>query len=90
MIAGKLADPWFKVFRKVDLFKVALHEFGHHLGIPDDYGRYGSIMRFGSIEFPQVDASGAYMRPELQFDDIKNAQKLYGCRSKVECYENDP
>lgn len=66
-----------------------MHEFGHHIGIPDDMGAYGSVMKFGSIEHPRLDAfTGDYAPPTLQYDDIRNAQKIYGCRSTRFCLVN--
>uniref|UniRef100_A0A914CB23 Peptidase M10 metallopeptidase domain-containing protein n=1 Tax=Acrobeloides nanus TaxID=290746 RepID=A0A914CB23_9BILA len=65
----------------IDLNKIALHEIGHHLGIPDDYGRWGSVMH---TDFkPYYDKLGNYIRPILGPDDIENAQRLYGVRNVV-------
>uniref|UniRef100_A0A914EPX5 Peptidase metallopeptidase domain-containing protein n=1 Tax=Acrobeloides nanus TaxID=290746 RepID=A0A914EPX5_9BILA len=66
----------------LDLNSIALHEIGHHLGIPDDSGRPGSIMHM-HFRRPQTDNFGNYLRPLLQPDDIENAQALYGLVKKT-------
>uniref|UniRef100_A0A669BJD1 Collagenase 3 n=1 Tax=Oreochromis niloticus TaxID=8128 RepID=A0A669BJD1_ORENI len=63
-------EDWSLNSTGINLFAVAIHEFGHALGLSHSSDP-------GAIMYPAYNFDPNY-EPQLSFDDVKNIQKLYG------------
>uniref|UniRef100_A0A3B4GI28 interstitial collagenase n=1 Tax=Pundamilia nyererei TaxID=303518 RepID=A0A3B4GI28_9CICH len=63
-------EDWSFNSTGINLFAVAIHEFGHALGLSHSSDP-------GAIMYPAYNFDPNY-EPQLSFDDVKNIQKLYG------------
>uniref|UniRef100_A0A3P9DBE3 Collagenase 3 n=1 Tax=Maylandia zebra TaxID=106582 RepID=A0A3P9DBE3_9CICH len=63
-------EDWSFNSTGINLFAVAIHEFGHALGLSHSSDS-------GAIMYPAYNFDPNY-EPQLSFDDVKNIQKLYG------------
>uniref|UniRef100_A0A668UWA3 Peptidase metallopeptidase domain-containing protein n=1 Tax=Oreochromis aureus TaxID=47969 RepID=A0A668UWA3_OREAU len=62
-------EDWSLNSTGINLFAVAIHEFGHALGLSHSSDP-------GAIMYPAYNFDPNY-EPQLSFDDVKNIQKLY-------------
>uniref|UniRef100_A0A3Q4M580 Collagenase 3 n=1 Tax=Neolamprologus brichardi TaxID=32507 RepID=A0A3Q4M580_NEOBR len=63
-------EDWSFNSTGINLFAVAIHEFGHALGLSHSTDP-------GAIMYPAYNFDPNY-EPQLSFDDVENIQKLYG------------
>uniref|UniRef100_A0A3Q0RBE5 Collagenase 3 n=1 Tax=Amphilophus citrinellus TaxID=61819 RepID=A0A3Q0RBE5_AMPCI len=63
-------ESWSFNSTGINLFAVAIHEFGHALGLPHSPDP-------GAIMYPPYNFDPGY-EPQLSFQDVKDIQKLYG------------
>uniref|UniRef100_A0A3Q0R515 Collagenase 3 n=1 Tax=Amphilophus citrinellus TaxID=61819 RepID=A0A3Q0R515_AMPCI len=75
-------ESWSFNSTGINLFAVAIHEFGHALGLPHSPDP-------GAIMYPPYNFDPGY-EPQLSFQDVKDIQKLYGELSWIQLPSKRP